>query len=310
MQLITPYTNQKIKRNVATIGFFDGVHIGHRFLINQVRTVAAEMNLSTALITFRIHPRKVMNSEYRPMLLTTPQEKQDLLAQTEVDYCVMLEFTEELSQLSAKEFMTFLRDRYQVACLVIGYDHRFGHNRSEGFEDYCSYGEELGIQVIQAKAYTDHESNVSSSLVRTALQQGDIESAERYLGYDYFVQGVVVGGRQNGRKMGFPTANIRVSDPDKLIPQNGVYAVTVELRGVRYGGMLNIGVRPTFANGDDCSLEVHVFNFSEDIYNEPIRIYFHRFIRPERRFEHVDQLVQQLQEDAENIQVVLRSVLS
>ena len=308
MQVISPYTTTQLKQNVATIGFFDGVHVGHRFLIDQVRSVARRMGLATALITFRIHPRKVMNSEYRPLLLNTPDEKQTLLEQTEVDYCVMMEFTRQLSELSAKEFMTLLRDRYRVACLVIGYDHRFGHNRSEGFEDYCRYGEELGIQVIQATAYTDHESNVSSSLVRSALQRGEVDAAARYLGYPYFVEGTVVGGRQNGRKIGFPTANIRVSDPDKLIPQNGVYAVTAVVNGERRGGMLNIGVRPTFHNGNDRSLEVHLFDFEGDVYGLPITIYFHRFVRSEQKFADIDTLTRQLEADASAIRDILKEI--
>lgn len=305
MQLITSCSSEELKPCVATIGFFDGVHAGHRFLLNQVRNVAEQLQFATALVTFRIHPRKVMNAVYRPMLLTTPEEKNELLTQTGMDYCIMLEFTPELSKLSAREFMTFLRNHYRVMCLVIGYDHRFGHNRSEGFEDYCRYGKELGIQVIQASVYTDHESNVSSSVVRSALQKGEVELAAQCLGYPYFIQGTVVEGWQNGRKIGFPTANIRVDNADKLIPMNGVYAVYAEVGGVRYPGMLNIGVRPTFHNGNDLSMEVHIFDFDRSIYQEPIRVTFCKFIRPEQLFCRVEELVEQLHRDAETVRSIL-----
>ena len=183
---------------VATIGFFDGVHAGHRYLIQQVKEIAAAKGLRSALVTFPVHPRKVMNAEYRPELLTTPEEKISLLADIGVDYCLMLDFTPEISRLTAREFMTqLLKERYQVKYLVIGYDHRFGHNRSEGFEDYVRYGKEIGIEVIRAKAYTSNieignEPNipVSSSLIRKLLHEGEgntviveLTNGEKYRGH-------------------------------------------------------------------------------------------------------------------------------
>ena len=201
---------------VATIGFFDGVHMGHRFLIEQVRELAAARGLRSALITFPIHPRKVMNADYRPELLTTSEEKLALLEETGVDYCFMLDFTREVSHLTAHEFMSdILRDRYRVQTLVIGYDHRFGHNRSEGFEDYCRYVSEMGIEVIRARACVCDDLHISSSVIRKMLHQGEVDRAARCLGYDYFLDGTVVSGYQVGRKIGFPTANHSVDDPDK-----------------------------------------------------------------------------------------------
>lgn len=298
---------------VATIGFFDGVHAGHRYLIQQVKEIAATKGLRSALVTFPIHPRKVMNADYRPELLTTPEEKISLLAETGVDYCLMLDFTPEIAHLTALEFMTqILKERYQVSCLVIGYDHRFGHNRSESFEDYVRYGEAIGIEVIRAQAYsknieigTEQNIPVSSSLIRKLLHQGDVDMAARCMGYKYFLDGTVVGGYQVGRKIGFPTANLNVDNPDKLIPADGVYAVWVTLDGNTYMGMLNIGKRPTIDNGPDRTIEVNILHFHSDIYNKSIRLTFVKRTRPELKFNSVDKLIAQLHKDAEEVEALL-----
>lgn len=300
---------------VATIGFFDGVHTGHHYLIQQVKEIAAAKGLRSALVTFPVHPRKVMNADYRPELLTTAEEKIHLLAETGVDYCMMLDFTPEISRMSAKEFMTrLLKERYQVKYLVIGYDHRFGHNRSESFEDYVRYGEEIGMEVIRARAVTSDIATsdsqnvpVSSSLIRTLLHQGDVDAAARCLGYEYFLDGTVVGGYQVGRKIGFPTANLCVDDPEKLIPADGVYAVWVTLDGSTYMGMLNIGMRPTIDNGTNRTIEVNILHFHSDIYNKTIRLTFVKRTRPELKFDTIDALIGQLHKDAEEVEVILRT---
>lgn len=298
---------------VATIGFFDGVHTGHHYLIQQVKEIAAAKGLRSALVTFPVHPRKVMNADYRPELLTTAEEKIHLLAETGVDYCMMLDFTPEISRMSAKEFMTrLLKERYQVKYLVIGYDHRFGHNRSESFEDYVRYGEEIGMEVIRARAVTSDIATsdsqnvpVSSSLIRTLLHQGDVDAAARCLGYEYFLDGTVVGGYQVGRKIGFPTANLCVDDPEKLIPADGVYAVWVTLDGSTYMGMLNIGMRPTIDNGTNRTIEVNILHFHSDIYNKTIRLTFVKRTRPELKFDTIDALIGQLHKDAEEVEAIL-----
>lgn len=298
---------------VATIGFFDGVHAGHRYLIQQVKEIAATKGLRSALVTFPIHPRKVMNADYRPELLTTPEEKISLMAETGVDYCLMLDFTPEIAHLTALGFMTqILKERYQVSCLVIGYDHRFGHNRSESFEDYVRYGEAIGIEVIRAQAYsknieigTEQNIPVSSSLIRKLLHQGEVDIAARCMGYEYFLDGTVVGGYQVGRKIGFPTANLNVDNPDKLIPADGVYAVWVTLDGNTYMGMLNIGKRPTIDNGPDRTIEVNILHFHSDIYDKSIRLTFVKRTRPELKFNSVDELIAQLHKDAEEVEALL-----
>lgn len=300
MQPVYEISDIVLRPSVATIGFFDGVHRGHCYLIEQVREIAVARGFASAAITFPVHPRKVMHSDYHPDLLTTCDEKTSLLAETGIDYCMMLDFTPEVVRLSARQFMAILKEQYRIEALVVGYDHRFGHNRRESFDDYVRYGKELGMEVLLARAYSHHENKkVSSSVIRHFLQEGKVSEAADYLGYDFFLSGTVMGGYRVGRKIGFPTANLRVNDPDKVIPANGVYAVYVFLDGKRYGGMLSIGYRPTFANGTDRSIEVNIFHFNADIYNQPIRISFVRYMRPELKFDSVEELIAQLHKDAE-----------
>lgn len=301
MNIIDEHNKQIITPSVATIGFFDGVHLGHRYLIDQVKIAASQCGWCSSIITFPIHPRQVIQSDYQPQLLSSPDEKLELLASTGVDNCILLPFTKELSLLTAKEFMQLLYDTYKVRMLVIGYDHRFGHNRAETFEDYCRYGQELGIHIMQATAYTQEQDKVSSSAIRRALLTGDIETSKKYLGYDYFLEGTVVNGYKVGRKIGFPTANLQVDFPHKLIPSVGVYAVYVYVEGKQWKGMLNIGHRPTLNNGNNLSIEVHILDFQSDIYNHKIRIEFIHFLRPELKFSSVDELVSQMLKDKERI---------
>lgn len=305
MEIITDDIQIAIPPCAATIGCFDGVHRGHRYLIGQVCQEAAQRGLSSVLITFPVHPRQVMQSDYRPQLLSCLQQKTDLLQQQPADYCIMLPFTRELSMLSAYEFMRLLRDRYQVKVLVIGYDHRFGHNRSEGFEDYCRYGRELGMEIVHARALVEDELSISSSTIRNLLKQGEVERANHFLGYRYYLDGVVVDGYKVGRTLGFPTANLQPSCPDKLIPAEGVYAVYAYVKGRRYAGMLNIGHRPTVDNGNDLSIEAHILDFSDNIYNRYLRIEFMHFIRPEQKFGNLEALRAQLRNDRETVASLL-----
>ncbi|MCR4764665.1 MAG: bifunctional riboflavin kinase/FAD synthetase [Bacteroidaceae bacterium] len=286
---------------VATIGFFDGVHRGHQHLLKQVLEVAHTHNLSAMVITFAQQPRHVVSHETdRFCLLTTTQEKLRLLHQAGIDHCEVMEFTPELASLSAYTFMQLLHSNYQVVTLVIGYDHRFGHNRSEGFDDYVRYGQTLGIEVIQATEFPA----VSSSRIRQLLLAGDLEPANEILGHYYQLEGKVVSGFHVGQTMGFPTANLQVAT-EKLIPDNGVYAVLVELEGTTYQGMLNIGTRPTMANGDERSIEVHIFDFHEDIYNKELRLSLVKRTRGEVKFASKEQLALQLQQDATEIKAIL-----
>ena len=305
MEIISDINHQALPPSVATIGFFDGVHRGHRFLINQVKEVADKDGLYSALVTFPMHPRQVIQTTYRPQLLSSPKEKLELLETTQVDYCLLLPFTQELSLLSAREFMQLLRNKFNIHTLVIGYDHRFGHNRSESFEDYCRYGEELNIYMVRARAYTDGEDKISSSVIRQLLKEGKVSQAAQFLGYNYYLDGTVVDGYKVGRKIGFPTANLQVDCSDKLIPSEGVYAVYVYVEGKKWAGMLNIGHRPTINNGNNVSIEVNILNFSEDIYHKEMRIEFVKYLRPEEKYGTIDELIAQMHKDREKTAKIL-----
>lgn len=284
---------------VATIGFFDGVHRGHRFLIDRVIEEAQRSGMSSAVITFDRHPREVLQTDYQPDLLSTLDEKLLLLSKTHVDNTVVLHFDASLAALTAHDFMRdVLQGQLKVRKLIIGYDNRFGHNRSEGFDDYVRYGKELGIEVIRADAFLPDDVRVSSSVIRTCLREGRVEEANRLLGYDYTIESRIVSGYQNGRKMGFPTANLDVTRCQQLLPASGVYAVLVRLKdSVGWKrGMMNIGHRPTF-NGTSTSMEVNLFNFSGDLYGQELFVSFISKIRDERKFDSIDALAEQLQHD-------------
>jgi hypothetical protein len=284
---------------VATIGFFDGVHRGHRFLIDRVIEEAQRSGMSSAVITFDRHPREVLQTDYQPDLLSTLDEKLLLLSKTHVDNTVVLHFDASLAALTAHDFMRdVLQRQLKVRKLIIGYDNRFGHNRSEGFDDYVRYGKELGIEVIRADAFLPDDVRVSSSFIRTCLREGRVEDANRLLGYDYTIESRIVSGYQNGRKMGFPTANLDVTRCQQLLPASGVYAVLVRLKdSVGWKrGMMNIGHRPTF-NGTSTSMEVNLFNFSGDLYGQELLVSFISKIRDEHKFDSIDALAEQLQHD-------------
>ena len=290
---------------IATIGFFDGVHIGHCHLINMLKKVASERGVESCVITFDRHPRQVVQPEWCPEMLTTLEEKTQLLEATGIDRCEVLHFDREMANQSAHDFMQHtLKEKMGVSILVTGYDNRFGHNRSEGFEDYVRYGKEIGIEVIKGEELTDGSNNVSSSSIRRMLKEGRIENATRCLGREYQLTGTVVGGEHIGRTIGFPTANIRPDDSNKLIPANGVYAVDVWSQAGdinRERAMLNIGTRPTF-NGTATTIEVHIPHFAGNLYGSTLSIAFLRKIREERKFDSPEALVEQLNKDLNNIE--------
>ena len=290
---------------IATIGFFDGVHIGHCHLINMLKKVARERGVESCVITFDRHPRQVVQPEWCPEMLTTLEEKTQLLEATGIDRCEVLHFDREMANQSAHDFMQHtLKEKLGVSILVTGYDNRFGHNRSEGFEDYVRYGKEIGIEVIKGEELTDGSNNVSSSSIRRMLKEGRIEDATRCLGREYQLTGTVVGGEHIGRTIGFPTANIRPDDSSKLIPANGVYAVDVWSQAGdinRERAMLNIGTRPTF-NGTATTIEVHIPHFAGNLYGSTLSIAFLRKIREERKFDSPEALVEQLNKDLNNIE--------
>ncbi len=295
------------KDSVATIGFFDGVHCGHRFLIEQVKEDAKANGLRSMVITFDRHPRQVLRSDYQPQMLSTLPEKVEKILQTGVDRCEVLPFNEETASLTAYQFMkSVLKERFGVKRLIIGYDNRFGHNRSEGFDEYVEYGKQLGIDVIRAEAFVLNGVNVSSSVARAFLSEGEIEMATACLGYSYSLSAKVVSGVQEGRKMGFPTANLDIRNMQKLIPAHGAYAVIASLEdGTRHPAMMNIGTRPTF-NGGTTTMEVNILDFCGNLYGCTLKVTFVKRLRGEKRFESEKALMRQLEKDKENTLICLK----
>ena len=288
----------------ATIGFFDGVHKGHQFLMERLEKEAAKRGLKSMVITFERHPRQVVQGDWKPELLTELHEKLKLLKATNIDVVVVLRFNRQMAGLSAGEFMQLMHDRLGVRMLLTGYDNRFGHDRTEGFEDYQRYGQELGIEVMGGEALTVGEQNISSSLVRRLLKAGNVEEATRCLGRPYGIGGQVVHGEQIGRTIGFPTANL-LPDDNKLIPQDGVYAVMVDLdNGVRKQGIMNIGTRPTF-NGTTRTLETNLLETVGDLYGQRIFIHFIGRLRSEQHFPSAEALAEQIQKDIDQAKDIL-----
>lgn len=293
---------------IATVGFFDGVHIGHRHLIDQVKREAARRGLPSAVITFPVHPRKVLQTDYQPALLCGFDEKIEQLATTGIDYCISLPFTVELSQLSAKEFMQkVLKEKLRVDTLFVGYDHRFGRDREDSYPEYRQYGKEIGMHVILATELQVGDDDVSSSEIRRLLKGGKIKEANELLSYNYRLSGKIVEGYQVGRTIGYPTANMRVWERYKVVPELGVYAVMVHLRDLIYPGMLYIGRRPTLHTDNEISVEVNLFDFNGNLYNQSMSVEFIDFIRSDRKFDTKEELVAQIHQDKESVKQRLKN---
>jgi len=278
---------------VATIGMFDGVHCGHQFVLRQVAAAAQASSLRSMAITFDHAVRNIP-------VLTPLDEKIRLMIATGIDRVEMLPFTDTLRQMTAREFMQrVLKEQLDVQVLLTGYDNRFGHNREEGFDDYVRYGHELDIDVrCLPPAPSDGVSTaVSSSLIRQQLTAGHVAEAADSLGRPYAIVGQVEHGMHIGTQLGFPTANIRPTDPGQLIPANGVYAVEADVDGTVFKGMMNIGMRPTF-DGRQQTLEVHIFQLHENLYGRSVKVSFLRRLREEQRFATVEELIKQLKQDA------------
>ena len=304
MQIIDVDKVLEMSPSVATIGFFDGVHIGHRFLIEQVKREAARRGLPSSVITFPVHPRKVLQADFKPALLCGYDEKLAHLSTTGIDYCLSLPFTKAMSELSAYDFMkNVLKDELSVDTLLIGYDHRFGHNRIDGFPEYKKYGERIGIHVIEAQEY--EAEHVSSSRIRSLLGEGNVRKAADLLTYNYTITGKIVEGFKVGRTIGFPTANIQVWERYKVVPAFGVYAVYAHVAGQRYKAMLYIGKRPTLHNGDNISIEVNIIDFDGDLYNKELTAEFLEYVRGDEKFNSLDELRSQIAKDKENVLRVL-----
>lgn len=289
---------QPIPHAVVTIGTFDGVHLGHQKILKRLRVLADQSHGETVLITFWPHPRMVLRPDsHNIRLLSTFEEKNRLLEEFGVDYLVSIPFTKAFSETSSEEFIHhILIEKIQTKILVIGYDHKFGKGREGGFDHLHANQEKYGFELEEIPREDIDSIGISSTKIRQALENGDVVSANNFLGRPYYLRGTVVQGRQIGRSIGFPTANIEIADENKLIPSDGAYIVQVSVEGKTINGMLNIGHRPTLS-GLNKTIEVHLFDFDRVIYGVDIDIFFLDFLRPEMKFSGLPELTEQLNRD-------------
>ncbi len=286
---------------VVTIGTFDGVHTGHRQIFQQMKREAAEIDGETVIVTFHPHPRKIVKGRTgQVFLLTTMDERIKLLTEIGIDHLVIIPFTTEFSEMGAKDYIeNFLIARFHPNTIIIGYDHRFGKNRTGDYRLLEELAPDFNCVIKEIPEKILNEVTVSSTVIRESLLQGDISRANQLLGYPYFFEARVVHGDKRGRLLGYPTANLEITDPEKLVPGDGVYAVTVELKGSHPGsfrGMMNIGYRPT-VDGSKKMIEVNIFDFEQSIYGELITVFVHHFIRKEMKFSGLDELKAALSDD-------------
>lgn len=289
-------TLKSLKKTLITIGTFDGVHIGHQKVINRLLKSSKVENLESTLITFSEHPRTALKQEQNISLLNTSEEKIQLLEKLGLDNLVILDF-QSISELTGEEFVkTILVDKLNIQKIIIGYDHRFGKNRSSDIHDLIYFGKKYHFDVEQISAQELNDITISSTKIRNAILSGNISLANSYLGYEFFFSGVVTQGKQLGRTIGFPTANIEIQNSQKIIPKTGVYIVKGKWNNNLYNGMMNIGFRPT-VNGTSQSIEVHFLDLNEDLYDKEITIYVLDFIRDEKKFNSLEELKEQLKKD-------------
>jgi len=291
---------------VLTCGTFDGIHKGHMKLLERITSIAKETGGESVLLTFWPHPKIVLDPDFHLQLLSTFEEKTALLKKVGIAHLVCVPFSREFSNLSPEEYIKdIIVDKLGTKIIVIGYDHRFGKNRAGGLSDLIKLSGPMGFKVEEISRQEIDDIVVSSTMIRKHLSQGEIHIGNEYLGHEFEISGIVIRGDQRGRKIGFPTANIRVSSEHKLIPSDGSYAVRVKLNGEILSGMINIGFRPTI-NGKQRSIEVNIFEFDQDIYGNQITIYFVKLIRKEIKFDNIEKLKHQLTKDKQTALELLR----
>ena len=288
---------------VAATGFFDGVHKGHRKVLDTLCEIARREGKKSAVVTFWPHPRSVLQQGADNLrLLNSLEEKKELIRQAGVDEFFVLPFSREFSKLSSREFVAgYLRDKFVVSTLIIGYDHRMGHSSSETQEDFINMAAEEGVKVVRVSEFIEGDLTVSSTKIRNYLVSGELDKANDFLGYNYSLKGVVVSGKKLGRKIGFPTANLALYEPLKVIPGGGVYGVKVELLGKVYKGVCNIGTRPTVNATEERTIETHILDFNEDIYGLDMRVEFFFKIRDEVKFASLEELASQIEKDKRRV---------
>lgn len=285
---------------VITIGTFDGVHEGHQKILSALKNEAARVKGETVLITFHPHPRKIVQPDKPLQLLNTMQEKIALLEKAGIDHLAIVPFTTAFAEQTAEEYIRdFLIRKFNPATIIIGYDHRFGKDRSGDFHLMEEKAADFGYHLLEIPKHVLDEIGVSSTKIRNAILGSDIETANKLLGYHFFFEGTVIRGDQLGRKLGYPTANLQYNDKDKIHLGHGVYAVYVDVEGERKGGMLSIGNRPTLTKSDE-RIEVNIFDFDRDIYDKTIRVFVKKYLRGQEKYASLDDLIQQLHRDKEN----------
>lgn len=287
-----------VNGTVVTVGTFDGVHRGHLDVIRRLVERAAELDMPSLLVSFDPHPLEVVNPDAAPMLLTTNEEKLEVLAETGLEYFAVVPFTHALASYSAEDFVDrILRERFRMAELLIGYDHGFGHRRAGNVDVLKELGRNrrFDVHVIDPVSLDDGQ-HISSTLIRRAIAGGDIDHAAQGLGRRYSVAGKVVAGSARGRQLGFATVNVSPPPPRKLLPPEGVYAVAVQTPRGRFGAMMNLGPRPTFGDMER-SIEAHLFDVDADFYGMRVRVDFVQFLRETRKFSGPDELIAQLGKD-------------
>lgn len=299
---------EKIQKAVVTTGTFDGVHVGHMTIIQRLIEVARKKGGESVVLTFYPHPRMVLQPDSELKLINTIEEKTVLLEKAGIEHLIIHPFTLDFSRTSSLEFVRdLLVNKIGTEVLVIGYDHHFGRNREGSFEHLKEFGPLYGFEVEEIPAQEVDEVNVSSTKIRRAIKEGDIQTANQYLGHHFQLNGTVVKGKQLGRTLGFPTANIDLNNPFKLLPPFGVYAVIVHRKGKVYKGMMNIGIRPSIQEDNPAmSIEVHLFELDEMFYGEKLSVEIIERIRPEKKFDSLEELKQEMEKDKVKTQHILR----
>tara|TARA_R110000868_G_scaffold203318_1_gene451112 strand:+ start:4035 stop:4991 length:957 start_codon:yes stop_codon:yes gene_type:complete len=287
------------KKTILTLGTFDGVHVGHKKILERIIQNTANKKYESLVLTFFPHPRMVLQEHSEIKLLNTIPEKINLLEKIGIENLVIHPFDETFSRLTAEEFVsTVLVDQFHIHKIIIGHDHRFGRNRTANIEDLINFGKQYGFEVEQISVQEINDLSVSSTKIRNALLEGNMDLANEYLGYDYFLTGTIFKGKQLGRTIGFPTANLNIEENYKLIPLNGVYIVKSTIDQKTVYGMMNIGFNPT-VKGESLSIEIHYLDFDADLYNQKISVSILKYLRPEEKFDSIDTLKKQLQKDKE-----------
>ncbi len=285
------------KKTILTLGTFDGVHVGHRKILEKLTENTENGKYESCVLTFFPHPRMVLKGKSEVKLLNTIDEKIELLEKIGIENLVIHPFDEKFSELTAEEFVkTVLVEQFHIQKIIIGHDHRFGRNRTANIDDLINFGKQYNFEVEQISVQEINDVSISSTKIRTALNEGNMALSNEFLGYDYFLTGIITRGKQLGRTIGFPTANIQIQENYKLIPRNGVYVVKSIINQKLVFGMMNIGFNPTVA-GENLSIEVHYFNFDADLYDQKIKVSLLEYLRPEQKFGSVDLLKEQLARD-------------